>query len=213
MKFSKYISTCRGNLQYTQEELVQKLYYFDDTFKGLDINTLSRWERGLTKPSYERQVKMIEFFSQETNMVFPYFEELCTNIEDEVCSTAVSNLIGNNKQLIMNFPSDSMELEEIKITHLRNSLQIDQTIGLSQSILQGLVKVPLPFNEEDIKRVAIHPSNFLLVAQFQNQFFSFHFCPKITSPPLSFTHWVYRRKKSFGGQNSCYFHYKLTVMA
>ena len=179
MKFSKYISTCRGNLQYTQEELVQKLYYFDDTFKGLDINTLSRWERGLTKPSYERQVKMIEFFSQETNMVFPYFEELCTNIEDEVCSTAVSNLIGNNKQLIMNFPSDSMELEEIKITHLRNSLQIDQTIGLSQSILQGLVKVPLPFNEEDIKRVAIHPSNFLLVAQFQNQFFGMLFVLRV----------------------------------
>ena len=193
MKFSEYISTCRENLQFTQEQLVQKLYNFDDIFDGLDINTLSRWERELTKPSLERQIKAVKFFSQQTNESFPFFEQLCSNIEDEVCSSAVANLIGSNKQLIMNFPSDSIQLEDIKITQLKEAPDISQIIKISQSILQGLVKIPLPFNEQDIKKVAKCPNNFLLVSQFQNQFFGMLFVLRVK--PQVLDDLLYSRKE------------------
>ena len=98
MLFGKYLKLCREKYHLTQEKLVEHCYSFHDDFNGLDIGTLSRWERGITSPSIDKQIKMVEIFQRYDNSVIPHFNTLSvSDVEKELCATEVQNLISNSK--------------------------------------------------------------------------------------------------------------------
>ena len=57
MKFSEYITQVRADNGLTQAELVDILYIENiKFFDTLTINMLSRWERGVSVPSLEKNI-------------------------------------------------------------------------------------------------------------------------------------------------------------
>jgi transcriptional regulator with XRE-family HTH domain len=172
MQFNKYIKECREQLQLTQEALVQELYNHHEVFAGFDVNTFSRWERGLSFPSIERQIKCIEVFQTLSGKILPFFDEVSKDsVEDEMCQVTLNNLFGNNKRLIMNFPSHAMEVDDIKISHLRHTKNIDYILNLSFSVIKGLAPKNMKLNLNYMRKLAYHPSNLFLICEYEEQFF------------------------------------------
>ena len=95
LQFSEYLRSCREDNQLTQEEIVHGLYIHDmDHFKGLDTSTLSKWERGVTKPKASKQVSIIKYFKSKTGKVLPCWE-CYSMVETEalICKAGMYNLI------------------------------------------------------------------------------------------------------------------------
>ncbi|MFH0265615.1 helix-turn-helix domain-containing protein [Vibrio rumoiensis] len=54
--FSSYLVEIRTQKGLTQKKLLDSLIEYDEAFKKLDLNTLSRWERGVTTPPLTKQI-------------------------------------------------------------------------------------------------------------------------------------------------------------
>lgn len=105
MQFNEYLRFCRKKYNFTQENFVQELYNFDDSFAGLDTRTLIRWETGSTQPTAKKQVLIIQLLQKFSTHVFPCFYNQ-KNIEENLCKVGIKNLIGNSKKHIVNFPDN-----------------------------------------------------------------------------------------------------------
>lgn len=191
MQFNEYLKSCRDRHNLTQEQLVQELYNFDDAFAGLDVVTLSRWERGVSRPSLERQVRIVKWLQNITKVAFPGFDMIQKRaVEDELCIVGVHNIIGKNKRLVMNFPSHIMKLEELKLTHLRHTDNIDHLLKLPHNIHKSLTDNYMQLQEDHLRSWALHPSNLFLVVEYQTQLFGMLFAlrlkPEVFEKVLNF---------------------------
>ena len=176
MKFNTYLKQCREKQNLTQEQLVQELYNFNDTFEGLDVSTLSRWERGATKPSIEKMLKTVEIFAGFNDTVLPCFDEIQSDMmEDELCKIGIKNLIGNSKEHILNFPTMSFTADDIKIKHLRSLEDIDTALSMPHEIMKSLAGTESFFGKELLKSWALHPSNMFLLSEHNSQFYGLFF--------------------------------------
>ncbi|WP_017021987.1 helix-turn-helix domain-containing protein [Aliivibrio logei] len=54
--FSDYLQKVRVEKNLTQQNLLEQLIQSSEAFAKLDLTTLSRWERGVTKPKLEKQL-------------------------------------------------------------------------------------------------------------------------------------------------------------
>lgn len=171
MQFNEYLKTCRERYGLTQEQLVQELYNADDQFLGLNTGTLSRWERGTTQPSLSKQVGIIKVFQNYTNTVFPCFDDLeYEEIENSICKVGINNLLGNSKKLVLNFLSNVIQVDDMKITHVRHAENIDQVLLMPQALDKELTNNFSILNDEHFKSWALHPSNLFLISEYQGQF-------------------------------------------
>ena len=185
MKFSTYLKQCREKQDFTQEQLVQELYNFNDTFEALDVSTLSRWERGTTKPSIEKMLQTVEMFAKLNNIILPCFDDIDDNsMEDELCKIGIKNLIGNSKEHILNFPSLSFTADDIKIKHLRSVEDIDSALSMPHEVMKGLAGTESFFGKELLKSWALHPSNLFLLSEHHSQFYGLFFVLRLK--PSSF---------------------------
>ncbi len=176
MKFNKYLKSCRNNYNLTQEELVQKLYNFDENFIGLDTRTLSRWEQAQTQPSIDKQITIVKYFKTKSNSAFPCFEEYDTDeIQAQICKTGVSNIIGKNRELVLNFPASYMIADDLKITHLRHSDTIDSVIKIAMRLDKEFTDSYSQLQNKNFKDWAMHPSTLFLICEVDNQFFGLLF--------------------------------------
>ncbi len=183
MQFNEYLKSCRKKYKLTQENLVQELYNFDDTFEGLDARTLSRWEKGSTKPTASKQVVIIQLFQKFSTHIFPCFYNH-NNVEEELCRNGIKNLIGNSKEHIVNFPSNVFSVENISISHIRSHENINLVLNMPQSIFEGLTSNYFKLTLELLKGWSLNPSNLFLVAQTNEQFVGMFFILRVK--PQSF---------------------------
>jgi len=176
MNFNDYIKTCRTTYKMTQEDLVNNLYAFDDLFNGLDIGTLSRWERGSSKPSMERQVLFVKYFKTQSDTIFSCFEDVgASSIEKRLCQTGINNLIGNSKEHIMNFPLASFMVDEISITNIRSAEDIDRVLEMPNTLMKNFTNNSPKFTNQTLKSWALHPSNLFLISEISRQFYGMFF--------------------------------------
>ncbi len=176
MQFSYYLKICRQKYHLTQEQLVQELHNFDELFANLDFVTLSRWERGITYPSVDKQLKIIETFQKYTSSIFPCYES--TNFEElqaQICQTGIENIIGKNKQLVLNFPSAYIIADDLKITHLKDNKNIQSVVNIATSLDKEFTQQYSQIKDKNFKEWALHPSSLFLICEYKEQFFGLLF--------------------------------------
>ena len=176
MKFNEYIKLCRENQILTQEDFIRELYNFSEDFIGVDTTTLSRWETGKTKPSIDRQITIIKYLQTKTNSVFPCFEGYdADEIQTQICKVGIGNIIGKNKELVLNFPASYIMVDDLKITHLRHLDIIDSTIKIAKRLDKEFTNNYSQLQDENFKKWAMHPSSLFLICEVDNQFFGLLF--------------------------------------
>jgi len=176
LQFNEYLRHCRENAGLTQDELVSKLYNFHDRFSGLDSSTLSKWERGVTKPTVAKQVNILKYFQKETTHALPCWSNYAVSEAEEIiCKVGMKNLLGKSKELILNFPEKMMGADELIVHQLRHSEMINKIIDINIDLdkdFNGTFTELLP---EDFKDWALHPSNSFFFCEYKEQFFGLLF--------------------------------------
>lgn len=191
MLFNKYLKKCREKYAFTQEELVQKLYSFSDAFQGLDVSTLSRWERNITKPNIEKHIQILKYFQTLSNSILSCFEDLKKDvIEEELCKLGIKNLIGSPKEHILNGPTKYFKLRYASVDHIRSAQNIDRALAMPYSTILNSTDNVDELLLSTIKAWALHPSSFFLYAeyheQFSGMFFSLRLKPLIFQKLINF---------------------------
>ena len=177
MQFNEYLKSCRDKQELTQEQLVNALYYYDDTvFSGLDTSTLSKWERSITKPKLSKQVNIIKYFQVSTGAALPCWDNYSTHeAEVLICKVGMKNLLGRSKELVLNFPSKMIGADDLIVSQLRSSEDIDKIIAINIDLDKGFNHKFSELLSDDFKRWALHPSNSFFVCEYKNQFFGLLF--------------------------------------
>ncbi len=171
MKFNEYLKSCRLKYKLTQEELVQELYNYDESFVGVDTRTIGRWEVSQTKPSIERQITIVKYFSTCSGHILSCFHsDDKESIENKICKLGIKNLIGSSKEHILNFPTKSFKVEDIVIKHVRSSEDIDEVLQIPYAVIENLTGNVYNLSFEDIKEWALHPSNLFLLSEYKSEF-------------------------------------------
>lgn len=192
MNFNQYLKLCRDESHFTQEKLVEELYNYDiDSFHGLDTNTLSKWERGVTKPRLGKQVKILKYFQKQTGLAFPYLEQSSTHeVEEMICEIGMQNLLGKNKKIILDFPSNTIGTEDLQVQQLRNSDMLEKVLEINLNIDKDFNHDLTHLEFEDFKKWALHPSNVFYLCEYKEQFFGLLFTlrlkPEIFERIMSF---------------------------
>ena len=177
MYFSDYLRSCREENQLTQEQLVHDLYSYDTkSFVGLDTTTLSKWERGITKPRLAKQVSILKYFQQRSGTALPCLERYSQEeAEEMICEAGMHNLLGKSKELILNFPSKMIGADDLAVLQLRNSEMIDRIIDITIDLDKGFNHKFSQLLPRHFKEWALHPSNAFFVCEYQEQFFGLLF--------------------------------------
>jgi transcriptional regulator with XRE-family HTH domain len=183
MQFNEYLKLCRIKNTLTQEELVHALYSFDiDHFKGLDATTLSKWERGITKPKLAKQVSIIKYFQTLTEVALPCFDDQSEEeIEESICQVGMQNIIteSKSKKLILDFPSASMSIDDLRIYQLKNFIMIDKVIHLNTYLDKDFSQNFTQLEAEDFKKWALLPGNLFLACEFFEEIIGLLFILKL----------------------------------
>lgn len=171
---------CREKSKLTQEFLVENLATFHLFFKYLDVSTLSRWERGVSNPNIEKKLKIIEFFQEKSGFIFPYFE--LVNFFDnkaDILQKTMDIIIGENRELILNFPSQNILEKELKIRELKDIKNINNIIDISLNLDQEFTHAISLLKDNHFKKWANHPSSCFFVCEYKEQFFGLLFSLKL----------------------------------
>lgn len=191
MLFSVYLKKCRENYNFTQEELVHTLYSYHDIFYGLDVGTLSRWERNTTKPNIEKQIQILKFFQTQSGVILSCFDESDQQeIEEKLCKIGVKNLLGSSKEHILNGPTTHFKMEFTSIKEIPNADDIDRALAMPYSTILNLTNNAYKISLATLKEWSLNPSNLFLYAEYHEQFagmfFSLRLKPTIFHQLLSF---------------------------
>ncbi|MEA3521774.1 MAG: hypothetical protein U9R50_02235, partial [Campylobacterota bacterium] len=151
-----------------------------------------RWERGSTKPSMDKQIKIVHLFSELGNTTLSCFNTMDKKlVETELCKLGIQNLVGHSKEHILNFPTKSFRVDDISIEHLRSADDIDTVLQMPYSVIENLTGNVYNLNFETIKSWAEHPSNLFLLSKYQGQFYGLLFAlrlkPDIFQKIIDFT--------------------------
>ncbi len=181
MQFNEYIRSCRNKLQLTQEQMVDELYSYDiDYFEGMNPSMLSRWEHGSIAPSLSRKTALLRYLQYKTNTAFPCVDEYSVaELEDLICQKGVEALIGRKKEYILNLPSVSMSVEDIRVFPLRNFERMEDLIAINEDIHKAFNHPYTQVTLEQFQEWSLHPSNFFVAAEYKNSFIGLFFILKL----------------------------------
>jgi len=177
LHFNEYLKLCREHNHLTQEQLVHDLYSYDiDNFKGLDTNTLSKWERSVTKPKVSKQVSILKYFQEQTGVALPCWDSYSIEeAEHLICKAGMNNLMGKSKQLILNFPSEMMNVNDMKVCPVRNFEGTDALIQIYMDEHRAVNHQYTQINIEQVKEWSLHPNNLFLACQYKDWFLGLFF--------------------------------------
>ena len=177
MKFNEYLRKCRDRSSLTQEQLVQALYLYDtDHLETLETSTLSKWERGLTKPKASKQVSILKYFQNLTGDALPCFNDYTVEEAEElICEVGMKNLLGKSKELVLNFPAAMIGSDDLHIYQLRNSEMVDEVIAINIDMDKDFNHNTSMFTSDQFKEWAQHPSNSFYSCEYKGQFFGLLF--------------------------------------
>jgi transcriptional regulator with XRE-family HTH domain len=181
LQFYKYIKSCREHNHITQEELVSGLYNYDEeAFESLDTVTLSRWERNSTKPQFSKQVSIIKYFQKQTNEALPCWDNYSVEeVENLICTVGIQNVLGRTKQLILNFPSKMMHVDEMKVYPIRDIEKVKTLFELNMDLHMATNHEYTQVDIEQFKKWAVHPSNLFLACEYKNAFVGLFFSIRV----------------------------------
>jgi len=165
----------------TQEQLVEHLYEFDtETFSGLDTSTLSRWERGITQPKFSKQVGIIKYFQELMKEAFPCIDHYTLNeIDHFICRSCVENILGKNKQIILNFPSDTMNFKEMHVNRIADPSKFKPAYALLMDMHKA-TNVPYTQNTlGEFEAWTLNPHSFFLSCEYKDAFIGLLFTVKL----------------------------------
>ncbi len=177
MHFNEYLKLCRENNALTQEQLVHDLYSYNiESFEGLDTNTLSKWERSITKPKLSKQVSVIKYFQEQTGAALPYWDSLSIEeAENLICKAGMYNLIGKRKKLILDFPSEMMHVDDLKVYPVRNFERMDVLVKINMDLHKAANHEYAQITIEQFKEWALHPSNLFMACEYKGGFLGLFF--------------------------------------
>ena len=186
MQFSEYLRRCREHVRLTQEQLVSELYSYDmESFESLDATTLSKWERGVTKPKIQRQVMLIKYFQHKTGIALPCWEHYSTEEAEElICKTGMKNLLGKSKELVLNFPSTMVGAGGLHIVQLRNSDILEEVISINMELDKSFNHETTRLIPEHFESWALEHSNSFFVCTHNKQFFGLLFTLRLKPATL-----------------------------
>ena len=177
MQFRDYLKQCRERNALTQEELVHALYSFNiEHFEGLDTTTVSKWERGVTKPSPSRQVAILKYFQSLSGIALPCWDNYTSEEAEEIiCKVGVQNLLGNSKELVLKFPQKMMLLNDLRVIQARNTENFDKYIEMNVELDKGFNHRFTGLTAAHFKNWALHPSHTFYICEYKDQFFGLFF--------------------------------------
>jgi transcriptional regulator with XRE-family HTH domain len=177
LQFNEYLKKCREQNDHTQEQLVHALYIHDiEHFEALDAGTLGKWERGVTKPKALKQVSIIRYFQEITGNALPCFDDYNVNETEElICKVGIKNILGNSKELVLNFPAAMIGANDLNVYQLRNTEMIDEVIDINMDLDKDFNHDTTQFRPEQFKEWALHPSSSFYTCQYKGQFFGLLF--------------------------------------
>ncbi len=80
------------------------------------------------------------------------------------------NLVGKSKQLILNFLSEMMNVNDMKVYPVRNFERTDALIQIYMDQYKSLNHRYTQISSEQIKEWSIHPNNLFLACQYKDWF-------------------------------------------
>jgi len=181
LQFNEYLKQCRQQNNLTQEQLVHDLYSHDiEQFEALDTGTLGKWERNITKPKAAKQVSIIKYFQEKTGVALPCWDNYSIDeAEDLICKAGMRNIIGKNKQLVCNFPSEMMNVDDMKVYPVRNFERMDALLESNMHIHQSFHHEFTQNTREQFKEWALHPSNLFLACEYKDNFLGLFFTARV----------------------------------
>ncbi|QKI89451.1 helix-turn-helix domain-containing protein [Thiomicrorhabdus xiamenensis] len=178
-RFSDYLRICRENKGVTQTELVDELIAADSVFHSLDATTLSRWERGVSKPALSKQTLIIKYFSNHFGRVYPFLEEAePIKIEKSFCAIGFSKMLGRHK-MVMDFPTQSMDINLFRIQLFQDSSHQQTAVRKNYLILKELYGSN--FSEQQHQMLAEHPANYFSICDYMGDYYGHFFALKLTT--------------------------------
>ena len=181
MQYKEYLRGCRERFGMTQEELVTELYLFDSQkFGGLDITTLSKWERGRSQPPPARISDILRYFQKRSGEKLPCWgEEEPYSIDSLLCREAMRSLIGKTRILYNHLPVDTLPKEHLTLIPLRQFERREQLLEVHQllydDIYDGFASVEL----ERFKEWSLDPRHFFQVLLYKETFLGLLFALRL----------------------------------
>ena len=176
MTFNRYIKLCRTNLGLTQADLVSELYNFDAMFNKLDVNTLGRWERAVTKAPLSKQVKILHYFFEKFDFYFPFLEmNNIKKIEQRFSTESVHRFLGKHKKIVMSFPTINSNKNDFIILHARESKHKETAFATAINVCDDMYGSGRFYSLETLESFVEHPSSLFLLCEYKKQYFGHAF--------------------------------------
>jgi transcriptional regulator with XRE-family HTH domain len=176
--FGDYLKNCRIKLDYTQDDMVEKLYLFNDRlFDGLNSPTYSKWERNASQPSPHRLSEILYFIQQQNgNMALPFWQDVSDkDFEKELCHAGIVQLLGTTKTITHNLDLDILKMGNYSMMPLRHFERADELLEVHQILHE---KVNPPFSRvglDQFRKWNLDPQNFFYVLLYKNTFLGLFF--------------------------------------
>ena len=176
MTFNVYLKLCRTNLDFTQKELVLELYTFDTIFDGLDVNTLGRWERAVTKTPLMKQKKILNYFFDKVDFYFPFLEiNDIKSIENAFSPEKVYKLLGKHKQLVMSFPTNHASKNDFTVKYSQESQYLQTAFSTAINICDDMYGTSMFYTPKQLEEFTTIESSLFLVCEYKEQYFGHAF--------------------------------------
>lgn len=89
------------------------------------------------------------------------------------------NLIGKRKQLICNFPSEIMSVNDMNVYPLRNFERMDALIDSMIHLQHSYIHDSVQITREQYKEWSLHPANLFLACEYNNNFLGLLFTLRV----------------------------------
>ena len=181
MEFYKYIKRCRKKNHITQEELVSSLCTYDrENFENLDTVTLSRWERDHTKPNTHKQLGIIKYFQSISDEALPCWDQYTSKeVEDLICTVGIQNVLSKPKQLILNFPSTMMSIDDVHVYPIVDMEKAKNLFALNMDLHCATNHPYTQITLEQFESWAAFPCTLFLAAEYKGSFVGLFFSLRV----------------------------------
>jgi len=174
MLFGDYIKLCRTNSNLTQEELANNLYSFDNIFKAIEANTISRWERNIISPTYQKQIKIIEFFQKNSLYILPYSEYI-----EKIEPSQATHILGKSKEHIQNLPTDIFLPQDIELQKVNLTNNTKEAFKMAHYIFQQLTDNYFDISYQQLQEWSSYTSSNFTISTIHQEFCGSFFTIKL----------------------------------
>jgi len=175
--FGDFLKSCRHACKLTQDELVYELYVHNsDYFEHLESTTISKWEKNSPIPRLSRQVSILTYFQKKMDMALPFFNTMKVEEVEKILSLSdMENLLGNSRQVVLNFPKFNKTVQELDIFHLRDLPSTEKILHLNEKLENDFNYALSEVRKEQVEAWSHSPDNIFLACMLEESFLGYLF--------------------------------------